>query len=415
MKLCLFSYQGPAFVGITKIGASFKNTQTIIYGPRGDGYVADMIVMRERLAQFPAIVASNLRSQEMSFGSLPRLIEIIEQTLKEYPEEVIIIAPTLASVLLKEDVETTLKRFNEQDRRRIVWPASHPFRDQEDSAAAKTLAQIIALYSKSGERSPEPSVNIIGTSLLNYNYAHDLKAIRQILEDLGIAVNLVIPLGTSIYELDKVARAWVNISADLAISALSLEYLKRYYQQPYLSMPPFGLTNTRKFIEELGELFGRDYAGYIEKKEQEIRMKWQDILKTSALLNKAVCIFGDITSTLGLSSIFRDDLNINLNFKGTFNVSCKQLIPFPLTDLREPLFISDDALAVTKKIKENKPDIILGTLNEERLANNLQIPFIRISAPMRHVTTMSYPFQSFIGYLGYDNLLFNLKELFLFS
>ncbi len=154
---------------------------------------------------------------------------------------------------------------------------------------------------------------------------------------------------------------------------------------------------------------------YIEKKEKENRIKWQDILKSPALLNKAVCVFGDITSTLGLSSIFSDDLNINLNFKGTFNVPGKELIPFSLADLSEQFFISDDALVVTRKIRENKPDIILGTLNEERLANDLQIPFLRISAPMRQVTTIKYPLQSFLGYLGYDNLLFNLKELLLLS
>jgi len=389
-------------MGASKIGASFKNVQTILFGPRGDGFPADMLVMRERLAQFPRIICSNLRNQEMSFGSLPRLIEIIAQTLAENPGDVIVVLETLSTSLLKEDVKTAIEKIKGRAESEIILMECDYFKDQEDAASAKTLLKLIELYGAVGgeNRSAKPSVNIIGPALLSYNYLHDLLALKQIITDLGIEINLVLPMDCSVFDLKKINRAWVNLSTDIAISSPTLDYLQAACGQPYLPLPPVGLENTREYIGKLAGIFQRDYKDYIEKNEMELKTKWDLIRLQNDLTGKSVCVFGDITSVIGLSTIFRRDLNMSLKFAGTYNLSYREFFNQQMAGLAENYLATDDSAEVNRKIREADSNLILGTLNEERLANRLKLPYVRISAPMRHATTLALPFQSFVGYAG---------------
>ena len=76
MKLSYLPYQGPAFLGAAKIGISFEQIHTVIFGPRGDNYIVDMFSIRERLPSFPRIYSADIGYKELTSGVLPRLTEI---------------------------------------------------------------------------------------------------------------------------------------------------------------------------------------------------------------------------------------------------------------------------------------------------------------------------------------------------
>ena len=131
MKLIYFPYKGPAFLGVVKIGISFKNVHIIIFGPRGDNYVADMLTMREEPSKIPPIKCTNLSYEELAYGALPRLLKIIRYVLNKYPQDIILIAPTVTSALLKEDIQMIKSNLKESEQERIFFPPVNFFKDEE--------------------------------------------------------------------------------------------------------------------------------------------------------------------------------------------------------------------------------------------------------------------------------------------
>lgn len=410
MKLYHFAYKGPAFLGMAKVGVSFKNVQTIIFGPRGDNYVADWLVMRDRLSYIPPVRCTNLGFRELMSGSLSKLWEIIKHVLADYPNDIIIICPTVTSTLLKEDANILATHFNEEEKKKIFFLPIHHFKDEEDSAAEKTLLFLMEKFISNHCRGDEPAVNLIGVSRFNYNYLHDCNAIKQIISDIGLRINQLIPYETSVFELNKVSHAWVNILCDRTMSLSTVNFLKEKFNQPFISCFPYGVKNTRRFIEQLGKVMAHDYSSYVKEKEEAVFSKWKDVIKGS-WRRKSACVFGEFTVSIGIAKILKEDIDCNLAMVGTYNTNYEKSFFQETQGLSNNILVTDRAIEVRKFIEKEKPDIILGTLNEERLASLLGIPFVGISSPTRYITTALFPSQSFIGYEGIDNLLYSMKKV----
>ncbi|EKD27617.1 MAG: light-independent protochlorophyllide reductase subunit B [uncultured bacterium] len=406
----MFSYQGPSFLGGAKVGASFKNIQNIVNGPKGDGYVSDMIVMREHINDFPNVICSNMRSQDMFKGSLSRLFEIILNVLNKHPEDIILIFETCSSSLLKEDLKTAIHALKNDEKARIFFYENDYFKESEDISASNTLLHLVENFPDINVRKKNNSANIIGPCLLNFNYSHDLKAIKSILDDLKININLTIPYGCSIYDLKHIGKASLNICSDIPLSFKTAEHLKEKFKQPYL-FPPYGFKGTSNFISGLENCFEKDTANYIQEKENILLKKYSDFMKENIFENKRIFLFGDMTTVAGLCMFFKNDFNAENIIAGSYNIRFQEMFFKLIDNSNINCFFSDDSLEVEEKINEFKPDLIMGTLNEERYSNINRIPFIRISSPMRQVETVMYPFQSFMGYKGLDFLLSKLKEI----
>jgi len=404
MKLIYFPYKGPAFLGVVKIGISFKNVHIIIFGPRGDNYVADMLTMREEPSKIPPIKCTNLSYEELAYGALPRLLKIIRYVLNKYPQDIILIAPTVTSALLKEDIQMIKSNLKESEQERIFFPPVNFFKDEEDISAEKTLFFLVSKANISYSPSKSPSVNLLGISFLNYNYLHDLRIYKEMMKDLGIKVNLTVPLEVSIFELNRIGEGWVNIPSDEVTSYLTLSFLREKYHQPFISSLPYGLKGTKIFIEELGKIVNKDFSDYIFKHEEELFSKYKGVFR-GELKKKSVFIFGDFTTSLGLATIFKKDFNCKVCGVGTYNVKYKDLFFERAKKLSENILVTDEVKEVWKRLKEEKPDIVIGTANEEFVASQLNSLFIRISSPLRSVTTSLFPSESFLGYKGLKNLL----------
>ncbi len=399
-------------MGMARIGASFKDVQTIIFGPRGDNYANDLLVMRERLPYLPKIRSAQVSVKELNSGALPALLEITKRILREFPEDIILICPTATSVLLKEDASMVLARLEPEERKRIFFPPVHYFKDDESGSADKTLRFLLEQFSAPAARSPAPSVNIIGSSLFGYNYLHNLNALKLLLMDLDIKVNLVLPLGACVSDLRAAARAWANIISDQTISYSAARYLKDTYNRPFLRHIPYGIYNTGRFIEELGAVTGEDYSVYITAKEKEAAARWKSYLTARDLSKLRVCVFGDLSAALGLAQVMKNDFHCEVAMVGTYDTGRKELFYEQGKELSNNLLASEDSREVWNIIKRQKPDLVMGTLNEERLCSVQKIPFLGISLPSRYIQTSLFPVETFLGYGGFDYLLSCIKKLF---
>lgn len=394
-------------MGAAKIGCSFKNIQVLVFGPRGDGYVADMVVMRERSPEHPPIRCTNLGYREFARGSLPRLTELLHHLLQQNPTDLILIVPTVFSALLQENMEMILSHF-ENDKSRIIFSSVSPFRDSEDMAADKTLAMFVQKYFQPLPKSEKPSVNLMGIALLKYGWSHDLAAVKDIMAELGVAINLTFPMHSSVYDLANLGKAWVHIPVDRVLTCSLSNYIRQHSPQSVINGWPYGLANMKRFLSELGSCLGMSFEPYIMANEEKIMAKWGNYLGEK-WAGKSVAIFGDFTTVTGLAKTVTEDLKMALKVVGTYNTNYEPFFRKETERLSERVIVADDDIVVAQYLEKSNPQVIMGTLQEERIASQRGIPFIRISTPMRHVSSVMFPSQSFIGYQGFDNLLYNLQ------
>ena len=412
MKLYHSLYEGPGVWGISRMVASMEGIRLIIHGARGDDYGAALLPSGKR-SLYTNLVCTNVGNNELITGAQKRLIETIQESHKENPHYLSVVAETSTTNLLKEDIRQTVHMLNSRNNSKTLIAPHHPFKDTECSAADKFLKSLLEEYSEPVEKTPLPTVNIIGPAVLGFLAQQDLDMMKNLMNDLDIQINCIFPLDESPDNLKKLGQGWVNISTCPEISLSSLQFLKDTFDIPYILVPPSGITLTNEFLTQLGHLTERNYNSYISKNKNDTSVQWfLNILQEKIGRTIRAFVFGDFGHTVSITKAITKDLDFEVVAAGTYLTSFAETFKDTIQYYTNEMIITDNSLHVANLIKKHKPDIIFGTLNEQRLTSKMQIPFLDISSPVRYPgsTPLISSYTSFLGYKGFDNLINSLSR-----
>ena len=410
MRLHYWTYEGPAHVGACRVGTSIPGVHTVLHAPGGDSYTSVLFTMIDRQCGFPTVTNVSYGRKEVSTTGVDRMMTVVEQVERTHKPRVIQVIPTCTSNLLKEDVGGALNRLQSQCDAQLVFLQLNAFCEKEDQGADMTFAGLVEqLAVGTSQRTPEPSVNILGLTSLGFRHRDDLREITQILSQCGIRVNAALPFGGAAADFQRLGHAWFNIVPYAEIGLRAAKILERRFGQPYLTQAPIGIQATQEFIElaqaKVEELGGRP-ANFRPRPETMSRVPWYSRSADSHYLTpKRSFVFGVASHALAIARMMEEEIGMRPLAVGTFSYEHSASFLDECARRGWQGFYSDDFKEVERRISDLMPDLVLGTQMERHSARRHDLPATVISCPA-HVTDFPARYSPFAGWEG-ANVIFD--------
>lgn len=419
MKLAYWMYAGPAHIGTLRVASSFKNVHAIMHAPLGDDYFNVMRSMLERDRNFTPVTASVVDRNVLARGSQEKVVDNITRKDREEHPDLIVLTPTCTSSILQEDLQNFVERASLDAKSDVLLADVNHYRVNELQAADRTLHQIVEFYTekarKKGElptdKTPEPSVNILGISTLAFHNNHDCTELKRLMKDLGITVNAVIPDGASVHELKNLSRAWFNIAPYRELGPMTAQYLEQTFGMPCIDITPMGVVETARFIRAVQKLLNDrgvavDYEEFIDEQTRFVsQAAWfSRSIDCQNLTGKKAVVYGDATHAAAVTKILAREMGIHVVWAGTFCKYDEAWFRNEVSEYCDEILITDDHTVVGDAVARVEPAAIFGTQMERHVGKRLNIPCGVISAPI-HVQNFPIGYKPMLGYEGTNQLV----------
>nr|YP_009184756.1 ChlB subunit of protochlorophyllide reductase [Oogamochlamys gigantea]ALO62771.1 ChlB subunit of protochlorophyllide reductase [Oogamochlamys gigantea] len=421
MKLAYWMYAGPAHIGTLRVASSFKNVHAIMHAPLGDDYFNVMRSMLERERDFTPVTTSIVDRHVLARGSQEKVVENITRKDKEERPDLILLTPTCTSSILQEDLQNFVDRsaISAGIGSDIILADVNHYRVNELQAADRTLEQIVRFYlekqernsKKTGQKTEQPSANIIGIFTLGFHNQHDCRELKRLLNDLGIKINEIIPEGGSVTNLKNLPKAWFNIVPYREIGLMTAIYLEKHYQMPYITTTPMGVIDTSAFILEIAKIIKNKQnldsfvLKYIDQQTRFVsQAAWfSRSIDCQNLTGKKVVVFGDATHAAQMTKILSREMGIRVACAGTYCKHDADWFREQVLGYCDKVLITDDHTIVGDIIAQIEPAAIFGTQMERHVGKRLDIPCGVISAPV-HIQNFPLGYRPFLGYEGTNQI-----------
>jgi light-independent protochlorophyllide reductase subunit B len=419
MKLAYWMYAGPAHIGTLRIASSFKNVHAIMHAPLGDDYFNVMRSMLERERDFTPVTASVVDRNVLARGSQEKVVNNITRKDAEEHPDLIVLTPTCTSSILQEDLQNFVDRAQLESKGDVMLADVNHYRVNELQAADRTLHQIVQFYIEKARKkgnlpagkTAQPSVNILGMSTLGFHNQHDCTELKQLMTDLGIAVNEVIPEGASVHNLKNLPRAWFNLVPYRELGLMTAQYLEQEFGMPCIDITPMGVVETARCIRQIQQILNAqgaavNYEDFINEQTLHVsQAAWfSRSIDCQNLTGKKAVVFGDNTHAAAMTKILAREMGIRVMMAGTYCKYDEAWFRDQVGDYCDEVLVSDDNGAIADAIARIEPAAIFGTQMERHVGKRLGIPCGVIAAPI-HIQNFPIGYKPFLGYEGTNQIV----------
>lgn len=473
MKLAYWMYAGPAHIGTLRVASSFKNVHAIMHAPLGDDYFNVMRSMLERERDFTPVTASIVDRHVLARGSQNKVVETITRKDKEEKPDLILLTPTCTSSILQEDLQNFVDKASLEAKSDVILADVNHYRVNELQAADRTLEQVVRFYIEKAKKqgnldlskSKKPSANILGIFTLGFHNQHDCRELKKLLNDLGVSINLIIPEGGSVTDLQKLPQAWFNIVPYREAGLMTGNYLLKEFDMPLISTTPMGVVDTAVFVRQIGKIVSKG----VVKEDSATLMKSNQLLESKRplvgqlfplesssssssearvcttrpleiesgkmrstedpfeeyidqqtrfvsqaawfsrsidcqnLTGKKSVVFGDSTHAASMTRILAREMGVRVCCAGTYCKHDADWFREQVQGFCDEVLITDDHTQVGDMIARIEPATIFGTQMERHIGKRLDIPCGVISSPV-HIQNFSLGYRPFLGYEGTNQI-----------
>jgi light-independent protochlorophyllide reductase subunit B len=404
MRLLRGVYEGPGSHGILRVAASMKGVHAVLRALPGEGYFPALYGARERTGEAAPVSLSPLSERAEDSWGPGDLARDLSSVVRRHPEtEAVILARSEAALLSEEELPEV--SFPEEGGRapKLVTCNWEDPGVGEVEAADLALEDLVRAHARGRrERSPSPTANLFGPPVFGPGAAAEYAEAERLLALIGIGVNTRVPLGTSVGDLGRLSRAWVNVLLYREVGESATLYLQDEFGTQRVTTPMVGAAGTGAALRTIGELCHLD-----PKKVQQA--VWAELARTAKLpwyarlyrpetfRERRVAIFGDFTYPLGLGYALSREVGLEVAACGTYLGHLERDFLFHARTFTDEAFVEDDPEEVAARIEASDPDLVVGTHLEEDVADSLGVPFLPLCPPVVRSTFVQRPLMGYTG------------------
>ncbi len=409
MQLTLWTYEGPTHVGAMRIASSMRDVHYVLHAPQGDTYADLLFTMIQRDLKRPPVTYTTFQARDLGGDTAELFKNSVRASYERFKPAAMLVGSSCTAELIQDDPAGLSEALNLPIP---VVPLELPsYQRKENWGASETFYRITRALVKPRDADQviaQTTCNILGPSSLGFRNRDDLQEIKQLLESIGVQVNVVAPLNASPDDLSRLNQAHFNVVLYREIGQSTADFLQRQFKQPFTTTVPIGLKGTLAFIDEVAELAGLDpvKARAAAQNASNNRSRWySESVDATYLTGKRVFIFGDATHVIGAAQVASRELGFEVVGLGTYSREFARDIRQLAQNYGVEALITDDYLDVEEQVQALHPELVLGTQMERHMAKRLGVPCAVISAPV-HVQDFPARYSPQMGFEG-ANVLFD--------
>ncbi len=406
MQLTLWTYEGPPHVGAMRIATAMEKVHYVLHAPQGDTYADLLFTMIERLPKRPPVTYTTFQARDLGSDTAELFKNAAREAYERFAPQAMMVGASCTAELIQDDPGGLAKALNLPIP---VVPLELPsYQKKENWGAAETFYQMVRHLAKprmqDSEPGKQPSCNILGPTALGFRHRDDLREITALLTRMGIAINVVAPLGASPEDLTRLADADFNVVLYPETAMQAATWMQKNLGLPSTKVIPIGAQATREFIIEVAQLAGIPVDTALE--DAASRAPWYArSVDSTYLTGKRVFVFGDATHAIAAARVAAEELGFEVVGLGTYSREFAREIREAAKKYGVEPLITDDYLEVEARVAELSPELVLGTQMERHIAKRLGLPCAVISAPV-HVQDFPARYSPQMGFEG-ANVLFD--------
>ena len=413
--------KAPPHVGAMRIAASMEGVHYVLHAPQGDTYADLLFTMIERRDKRPPVTYTTFQARDLGGDTAELVKRSIAEAVERFKPEALLVGESCTAELI-QDQPGALAAGMDLGGIPMVSLDLPAYSKKENWGAAETLYQLVRVLLKPqmpapGTAKPDPQrwrlegrrprVNFLGPSLLGFRCRDDVREVKSLLEEHGIEVAVVAPLGARPADLIRIPAADANVCLYPEVAASLCSWLERSFGMPTVKTVPIGIGATAGFLAELGQVLGLeglDATQIAQKAERSSRLPWYSrSVDSTYLTGKRVFIFADATHAIAAARIASRELGFKVVGLGTFSRELAREVRAAATELGLEALITDDYLAVEQAMADAAPELVLGTQMERHSAKRLGVPCAVISAPL-HVQDVPASHSPQMGWEGANTI-----------
>ncbi len=400
MKLSIWTYEGPPHVGAMRVATGMTGLHYVLHAPQGDTYADLLFTMIERRDHRPPVTYTTFQARDLGSDTAELFADACRAAYERFRPEAMIVGASCTAELIQDDPGGLAEAIGLPVP---VIPLELPsYQRKENFGADETFFQIVRNLAKDMGRTDRVSANILGPTGLGFRHRDDVVEVTSLLNEMGIDVNVVAPMGSSPSDIARLGAAHFNVLLYPETAEAAARWLERSFGQPFTKCVPIGVGATRDFIAEVAGITG--LAPRID--DTRLRQPWYAAsVDSTYLTGKRVFLFGDATHVAAAARIARDEIGFEVAGLGCYNREFARPIRALAKEYGVEAVITDDYLDVERAISELQPELILGTQMERHIGKRLGIPCAVISAPV-HVQDFPARYSPQAGWEG-ANVIFD--------
>jgi light-independent protochlorophyllide reductase subunit B len=407
MELSVWTYEGPPHVGAMRIATSMRGLHYVLHAPQGDTYADLLFTMIERLTARPPVTYTTFQARDLGADTADLFQTAVRDAFERFQPEAMLVGASCTAELIQDDPGGLARALALPIP---IIPLELPsYQKKENWGAAETFYRLVRALAgtPTGDHRPHRGgscCNVLGPTVLGFRHRDDVAEVTRLIESIGIAINVVAPLGATPSDLTRLGEADFNVVMYPEIAGPAARWLERTFGQPCIDTVPLGVGATRRFLRELCELTGRELPA--PAAEPDSRLPWYShSVDSHYLTGKRVFIFGDATHATAATRIAKEELGFDVVGIGTYTREFARDVRALAAELGIDALITDDHLLVEQTIEALQPELVLGTQMERHIAKRLGIACAVISAPM-HVQDFPARHSPQMGFEG-ANVIFD--------